>query len=335
MIRINTIDIRANRSLTVDVFKGLLIICVVIGHAFAFNDVRYIYWFHMPAFFMVSGFFLKESPNRDEIKKKVLRLVIPYITFSMMLGFLARRGHILATGFYTLYGGFKNTTEYTGPYYFINALFIAIMLFYLGEWIVRKNKVLSKHKQISIFGYCLILYLISHIADMLLPSQTYQMIPWAIDDALCVTIFLCIGKYMYNALIRIRGGQKLALLVLCIAIVVLDQSGIVHFDFDLKYHRWTIGLDILIPSVMSAGIFIMSDIISKIKPLSYILAFLGQACMIIFYLHQFFLHTLREQLGMTNTWLIITLAIVLSSTVYLVLINPKFISEILLGKVAK
>lgn len=47
-----------SRSMNVDVFKGLLIISVVIGHAFAFNDVRYIYWFHMPAFFMVSGFFL-------------------------------------------------------------------------------------------------------------------------------------------------------------------------------------------------------------------------------------------------------------------------------------
>lgn len=116
---------------------------------------------------------------------------------------------------------------------------------------------------------------------------------------------------------------------------MLEQLEIIHYDYELKYHRWTIGLDILIPTVMSAGIFIMSDIISKVKPLSYILAFLGQACMIIFYLHQFFLHTLREQLGMTNTWLIITLAIVLSSTVYLVLINPKLISEILLGEVAK
>lgn len=131
------------------------------------------------------------------------------------------------------------------------------------------------------------------------------------------------------------GWRKFALISLFIIIIVLEQLEIIHYDYELKYHRWTIGLDILIPTVMSAGLFIMSDIISKVKPLSYILAFLGQACMIIFYLHQFFLHTLREQLGMTNTWLIITLAIVLSSTVYLVLINPKLISEILLGEVAK
>lgn len=218
MIKIDILDVRANRSMTVDVFKGLLIICVVIGHAFSFNDVRYIYWFHMPAFFMVSGFFLKESPNKSEIKKKAIRLVIPYLAFSMILGLLARRGHILATGFYTLYGGFKNTTSYTGPYYFINALFIAIMLFYCGEWLIQKSSLFSKHRNLSLFGYCLILYLIPHIADILLPTSTYQLIPWAIDDAFFVTIFLFIGRWMYKFLKRTGGAEA------CASCIMLDNS---------------------------------------------------------------------------------------------------------------
>lgn len=46
----------------IDMAKGLLISLVVLGHMLPDNLVnRVIFWFHVPAFFILSGVFLKEE----------------------------------------------------------------------------------------------------------------------------------------------------------------------------------------------------------------------------------------------------------------------------------
>lgn len=51
------------RDKTLDIAKGIFIILVVSGHStFPYTDV--IYWFHMPAFFIVSGILYKENSLR-------------------------------------------------------------------------------------------------------------------------------------------------------------------------------------------------------------------------------------------------------------------------------
>lgn len=62
----------AERNKQIDIVKGLLIILVIIGH-FPFLDqmAPYIFWFHMPAFFMLSGMFIKyKGMLLLEIKKR-------------------------------------------------------------------------------------------------------------------------------------------------------------------------------------------------------------------------------------------------------------------------
>ena len=70
----------------IDVYKANLIICVVLGHSnFKYTEV--IYWFHMPLFFIMSGFLWnsKESDCLGFIKKKVKRLFVPWITYFIVL----------------------------------------------------------------------------------------------------------------------------------------------------------------------------------------------------------------------------------------------------------
>lgn len=53
---------KKSREAEWDVFKGILMICVVIGHLdFGDNVRQYIYAFHMPLFFLISGFFYHPS----------------------------------------------------------------------------------------------------------------------------------------------------------------------------------------------------------------------------------------------------------------------------------
>lgn len=86
---------------TLDVAKGIAIILVVLGHSFPsniFNDntiidltakliYDFVYSFHMPTFFAISGYLFYGScylHRRGTVKKKAMRLLIPYISFSFI-----------------------------------------------------------------------------------------------------------------------------------------------------------------------------------------------------------------------------------------------------------
>lgn len=77
----------------IDLFKGLLIICVFIGHivpgSLEDNFIRYfIYAFHMPVFIGISGFLFKvESLEQDLfglVKKYWHRVIKPWIVATFL-----------------------------------------------------------------------------------------------------------------------------------------------------------------------------------------------------------------------------------------------------------
>lgn len=78
-----------------DLAKGIGIILVVLGHLeFISMPLRYfIVSFHMPMFFIISGMLIQitceESKDRKEIvKRKFKRMMIPYISFSILYFFI-------------------------------------------------------------------------------------------------------------------------------------------------------------------------------------------------------------------------------------------------------
>ena len=89
----------ANRCEWLDCAKGIAILLVVLGHSFQYylypdgfeNTLpwRIVYSFHMPFFFMLSGFssgFSKYSKfSNFTLHKKINRLVIPYFSWGLIL----------------------------------------------------------------------------------------------------------------------------------------------------------------------------------------------------------------------------------------------------------
>ena len=72
----------------VDIARGIAIILVVLGHSQVGRDLfNYLYSFHVPLFFFVAGItfrFDKESDFSSFVKKRFLRLLVPYYTFGMI-----------------------------------------------------------------------------------------------------------------------------------------------------------------------------------------------------------------------------------------------------------
>ena len=75
-----------NRLDWVDITKGLGMILVIVGHCVYFGKTmhNWIFSFHMPMFFILSGLFVKSRPIKHELKRKARSLLVPYFLFSML-----------------------------------------------------------------------------------------------------------------------------------------------------------------------------------------------------------------------------------------------------------
>ncbi len=79
----------------VDAVKGIAIILVILGHSFCLYPIdlvaslgdiqKVIYSFHMPLFFIASGFvFHRASSMRELVGKKCRRLFVPWLVFCVL-----------------------------------------------------------------------------------------------------------------------------------------------------------------------------------------------------------------------------------------------------------
>ena len=75
------------RDRSIDIAKGIGIFLMVMGHTIS-NKIalQWIYSFHMPLFFFLSGVFHSQGKNYKEfLEKKVKTLLVPYFFFSIIL----------------------------------------------------------------------------------------------------------------------------------------------------------------------------------------------------------------------------------------------------------
>ncbi|GLB48667.1 acyltransferase family protein [Neptunitalea lumnitzerae] len=186
-----------NRIHHIDVLKGIAIFLVVFGHTIRQTEsLVFIYSFHMPLFFIISGLFFNEKKFQnfgDVIIKKARTLLLPYVTF-YVLGYLywffveknVRPG--LDLPFYNplvafLYGSdigeFKSVN---GILWFLPALFAAESILYL---LLQLNK-----RILIIIG--LIFSLV--VAAVLSYIKTLHL-PFCLGASFVAVFFMGVGYY--------------------------------------------------------------------------------------------------------------------------------------------
>lgn len=84
-----------NRDRMADVYKGLLIITVVIGHSNYSILHHVIFLFHMPLFFMISGYLLNKHQILSDgyLWRKIKKFSVPYICY-MLFEYVVCRRHL-------------------------------------------------------------------------------------------------------------------------------------------------------------------------------------------------------------------------------------------------
>ena len=126
----------------IDTLKGFAIFCVVLGHLNMWLPIeKWIYSFHMFLFFFISGFlFSGNKPQKEILKKRVKRILIPFIAWnsvSALIGFVLNGNF---SGFLRELFVWNGDLTWNAPIWFLLVLFIAesfiiLLKLYKNKWL--------------------------------------------------------------------------------------------------------------------------------------------------------------------------------------------------------
>jgi len=127
----------------IDIVKGILICCVVLGHL-RLSYSGFFNWFHMSLFFVIAGYvtkFPKNNRTKPWILRKAKRLLIPYWVYTIFawicMGEFTLRS-FLRTIIINLYGG-RLTNTFTVNWY-ITCLFLSYLILLCIEKEIKNSK---------------------------------------------------------------------------------------------------------------------------------------------------------------------------------------------------
>lgn len=221
----------------IDLLKGVGIFLVVWGHTMIPRSI-YIYSFHMPLFFFLSGFLYKQKPFREFMPNKINTLYVPYVTFSIFswLFYLIRmitndQTALIDSHLLKITSVFTGTANNGGnnPIWFLTCLLMVNLLFFVLQKFSSKPYVLgSAVIACSIIGYALS---ILHIGDFYFNAEI----------AFSGLVFFYLGYLVkqYNVPVFIQNIKNIVLLVFVLFIEALHIftaflnvkiSGITHVN---------------------------------------------------------------------------------------------------------
>lgn len=196
----------------VDALKGFGILLVVFAHYNLPQAIdTYVFSFHMPLFFFVSGFlfnFVKYTESAaDFIKGRFRSLIIPYFTFAvitLLFYYLLDELYTPEVVSFKIFGAdifhivysiiFAQTTmiSYNGPLWFLTCLFVTELLFFqlAKRYYWQPLKLLIWLTIAGIIGYLYSIYVPFNL-------------PWNTDVALTAVVFYGIGN-LFRRLIDSR-----------------------------------------------------------------------------------------------------------------------------------
>lgn len=286
-----------------DATKGFLMILVVLGHfphEMPIPLIQYIYWFHMPAFFLLSGIFFKEATSLKDAKgtltKRFMQLLFPYFFFLITITFI-RYSIELATlnfdwewyaqDFFNILVGGRFARGAYGVIWFITTLYFSYVIFTLLTLYASR-----KMQYIMLFLF----YSVAHIQSFWAmdvvggaPDKASQTIPmlWNLDVALIAVVYFALGSYFKEFWLAVsHRASGIALAITAIAIVT-DRIGWIDYHLSLKFLRYNhFFLDLIIPMAMIIVFIKVFQLLAEkfqMKPMQ----FIEKHSIAIMYLHIF------------------------------------------------
>lgn len=259
-----------------DTAKGIAMLAVILGHITT-NKIRVILFvFHLPVFFIISGYFFHPQTNfKSFLIKKAKSYLIPYVFASVVIAIFrtVRSDNPEYTAYHNL---IRFVFQYRySTLWFLSALFVGEIIFWILYTLSKKNIRLLAITCITL-STCFILF----------DEFLHFAVPWNIDTAFIIQIFLFMGFFLKERnCIKLLSSNKI------IAIIAFAFIGLITTicnyilcgqTFEMcESHYGVFPLTIVAACTTSLAIILLSTLIN-IRPLRW----LGKNTMTFFAFHQ-------------------------------------------------
>ena len=171
-----------SRDMTFDVMKGIGLFMMVTGHTVGPESPihSYIYAFHMPLFFMISGYFAKKKEHTNNVISLYSRLIRPFLFISVIVVLLKAILHY--HNYNTIYFDWEIVLNGVGPGWFLLAMFWGRTLF---NFLIH----------LPPYQYLITTLIVSSIPTFLQWTGLYINLPFCIMQGLSCTFFIATGHF--------------------------------------------------------------------------------------------------------------------------------------------
>lgn len=276
-----------NRIEWIDTAKGLGLILVILGHLHIPYAATWIYFFHMPLFFFLSGtVYSGQKYNfKDFIIRKIKSLIIPYFTLGIVIWLFYAVVNIFISTEDSLYGSniemLKGmlVQEHYWTIWFLAALFLTEVIYYFMDKLVGNNKIALLLISILVCVFGLIRYRLG-----------WGSLPWNLDIALVAQFFYHIGRWFrYNNKLQkmvfsIKKRDTIFCMMVCLGLNILFGClgiKLAHSSLDMSVGLY--GNELL--TILSAFSGIFFTLSFSYRYSNRFVRYLGQNTMVIFAWH--------------------------------------------------
>jgi len=190
-----------NRIEWIDIAKGIGIILVIMGHTIALRYSKWLYTFHLPLFFLLSGLVYNVSSYPKYmilLRRKSKQILLPWLKF-FLIGLIVcllipewRASLSLHQILFELYTTNTNNIQNSSIWYLI-CLFVTLNIFYFINKVKRTKATITILILLAIFllwqknALAFLSNIFLHLPDNRLPLK--------IDSALVACVFFAIGVW--------------------------------------------------------------------------------------------------------------------------------------------
>jgi polysaccharide biosynthesis protein PslL len=305
----------------IDVCKGIGIAAIVFGHALpeAAATTRFLFLFHVPLFFFLSGYLHKRQADfASYLKKKAAHLLLPYVAFLICLApieYISQARHggtFLQTTGKLLWGGPEMPGVFA-IFWFVTCLFLTQQV--MNILIVK----LSTRSLVSVVvGFFCGAYLLAYYFPRFnLPGDG--------NVVLGAAPFFLAG-YFYR---KLRSTTTITMFSapLVLTSFVLIGMG-VRISYNMRNSDYGIPIVSFVLSLACiAGIFWLSQALSSLPLVARVLSSVGAASMGIMYVHELFITRLKA----LNGWALGVIALTGSYALVKLMERFSFTRKVFLG----
>lgn len=185
---------------------------------------KFIYSFHMPLFFIISGFFAKQKPNKStQLKRLVLQRIIPVFSFSLLVIPLWLLKYKILFGHFNLERILEQSLKYLGGDPRLNFITWFLICLFTAEVISLLLGLLSKSQIVNLITGLLLVtvgYYIIENYPLIEPYSRLYLNFWYIHEGIIALGFYLIGNWLFPVL-RKNETEKKWIFYLMIPITLL------------------------------------------------------------------------------------------------------------------